>query len=59
MLGNLLRVVVTVLAAERYGAEAATGNRIHESGGLIAFALACLALIGLGALMRRFAPARA
>jgi exosortase len=59
MLGNLLRVVVTVLAAERYGAEAATGNWLHESAGLITFTLACLALIGLGALMRRFAPARA
>jgi hypothetical protein len=55
----LLRVIVTVLAAERYGAEAATGNWLHESGGLIAFTLACLALIGLGALMRRFVPARA
>jgi len=59
MLGNLLRVVVTVLAAERYGAEAATGNWLHESAGLFTFALACLALIALGVLMRRFAPARA
>ncbi len=59
MLGNLLRVIVTVLAAERYGAEAATGNWLHESAGLITFTLACLALIGLGSLMRRFAPARA
>jgi exosortase len=59
MLANLLRVIVTVLAAERYGAEAATGNWLHESGGLIAFTLACLTLIGLGALMRRFVPARA
>jgi exosortase/archaeosortase family protein len=58
MLGNLLRVIVTVLAAERHGAEAATGNWLHELGGLIAFALACFVLIGLGALMRRFAPAR-
>jgi exosortase len=59
MLGNLLRVIVTVLAAERYGAEAATGNWLHESAGLFTFVLACLALIGLGALMRRLAPARA
>jgi exosortase len=59
MLGNLLRVIVTVLAAERYGAEVATGNWLHESAGLLTFVLACLALIGLGALMRRFAPARA
>ena len=59
MLGNLLRVIATVLAAERYGAEAATGNWLHESAGLITFVLACLALIGLGALMRRLAPVRA
>jgi exosortase len=59
MLGNLLRVIATVLAAERYGAEAATGNWLHESAGLFTFVLACLALIGLGALMRRLAPARA
>ena len=59
MLGNLLRVIVTVLAAERYGAEAATGNWLHESAGMLTFVLACLALIGLGALMRRLPPARA
>jgi exosortase len=59
MLGNLLRVIATVMAAERYGAEAATGNWLHESAGLITFTLACLALIGLGSLMRRVAPARA
>jgi len=47
------------LAAERYGVEAVTGNWLHELGGLIAFALACLALIDLGALVRVFAPARA
>jgi exosortase len=59
MIGNLLRVIVTVLAAERYGAEAATGNWLHELAGLFTFTLACIALIGLGALMRRFAPAPA
>jgi exosortase len=59
MLGNLLRVIVTVWGAERYGAEAATHNWLHESAGLITFTLACLALIGLGALMRRLAPPRA
>jgi exosortase len=59
MLGNLLRVIVTVLAAQRYGAEAATGSWLHDSAGVLTFALACFALIGLGALMRRIAPARA
>ena len=57
MLGNLLRVSVTVAAAERYGADAATGNLLHEFAGLITFTLACLALIGLGGLMKRFSPA--
>jgi exosortase len=58
MLGNLLRVSVTVAAAERYGATAATGNLLHEFAGLITFTLACLALIALGGLMKRLAPAR-
>jgi exosortase len=57
MLGNLLRVSVTVAAAERYGATAATGNLLHEFAGLITFTLACLALIALGGLMKRLAPA--
>jgi len=56
LLGNWLRVSATVMAAERYGAEAATGNWLHESAGLITFALACFLLIGFGGLMRRVAP---
>ncbi len=58
MLGNLLRVATTVAYAERYGAERATGNWLHESAGLITFGLACLGLIGLGALMRQLSSAR-
>jgi len=58
MLGNLLRVSVTVAAAERYGAAAATGNLLHEFAGLITFTLACLALIALGGLMKRLSRAR-
>jgi hypothetical protein len=46
-----------VAAAERYGATAATGNLLHEFAGLITFTLACLALIALGGLMKRLAPA--
>ena len=57
VLGNLLRVSLTVAAAERYGVDAATGNLLHESAGLITFTLACLALIALGGLMKRFSPA--
>jgi len=59
MLGNLLRVIVTVLAAEHYGVEAVTENWLHDSAGLFTFTLACLALFGVGALLRRFAPIRA
>lgn len=58
MLGNLLRVVVTVVAAERYGANAAAGGFFHESAGLLTYVLGCLALLGVGALMRRLAPER-
>jgi exosortase len=56
MLGNWLRVSLTVMAAQRYGSAEATGNWLHESAGMLTFALACFALIGLGALMRRDPP---
>ena len=52
MVANLLRVVLTVIMAQRLGAERATNNALHESAGLLTFVLACLALIGLGALLR-------
>jgi exosortase len=52
MVANLLRVVFTVISAQHLGAERATSNALHESAGLLTFALACLALIGLGALLR-------
>jgi exosortase len=52
MLANLLRVVLTVIMAQHLGAERATSNALHESAGLLTFAFACLALIGLGALLR-------
>jgi exosortase len=56
MLGNLLRVVVTVIAAQRYGAAAAASGFFHESAGLLTYVLGCLALLGVGALMRRLVP---
>jgi len=52
MLANLMRVVLTVVVAQHLGAERATNNVLHESAGLLTFALACLALIGLSALLR-------
>lgn len=53
MLGNLVRVAATVAAADAWGAERATSGTLHESAGLLTFSLACLGLIGLGALLRR------
>jgi exosortase/archaeosortase family protein len=49
---NLLRVVFTVIVAQSLGAERATNSALHEAAGLLTFVLACLALIGLGALLR-------
>lgn len=57
MLGNWLRVLTTVAASERFGVEQVTHGALHESAGLITFVLACLLLIGFGALLRgRSAP---
>jgi exosortase/archaeosortase family protein len=52
MIANLLRVVFTVITAQTLGTERATNNVLHESAGLLTFVLACLTLIGLGALLR-------
>lgn len=51
MFWNLVRVVVTVLAADAYGAEVATGSVLHEFAGLLTFIAACLVLIGVGSLL--------
>jgi len=52
MIGNLVRVVVTVLAANHFGVERATAGPLHESAGLLTFILECFVLIGLVPLMR-------
>lgn len=52
MLGNLLRVVVTLLAADAVGVERATGNPLHEFAGLLTFLLACGLLVALSAALR-------
>lgn len=52
MLGNLVRVLATVAAADAYGVEVATKGAVHDSAGVLTFALACLLLIGFGALVR-------
>ncbi len=51
MLGNLLRVIATVAAAQVLGIEQATGSWLHESAGLLTFTLECALLIGLGSLV--------
>jgi len=53
MVGNLGRVVGTVAAARRAGAEAVTSGFFHEAAGLGVYAVACFGLVGLGMLLRR------
>jgi len=57
MLGNLTRVIVTVLAAEAYGVERVTRSALHDMAGMLTFALMCLVLVGIGALQRRLCRA--
>jgi exosortase len=56
MLGNLLRVIATVLAASAFGAKPATEGPLHEAAGVLAFALSVLLLFALGSVLRRLAP---
>ncbi len=52
MFGNLARVVGTVVAAQVYGAERATQGVLHDSAGVLAFALSCSLLMGVGVALR-------
>lgn len=56
LLGNLIRVVGTIVAAQEYGAKAATEGSLHELAGVATYVLGCLALLGVGALLRRWLP---
>ena len=56
LLGNLIRVVFTVVVATRVGASAATSGPAHDWAGLLTYALACGALVGLAGLVRRRLP---
>jgi exosortase len=56
MFGNLLRVIGTVIAAGYVGVERATGGLVHDSAGLLTYVIGCLALLGVGALMRMMLP---
>ncbi len=56
LLFNLVRVLGTVVAAEHVGAERATAGGMHDLAGLATYALGCLALLGVGSLLRRLRP---
>jgi exosortase len=53
MIGNLARVMSTILATDAWGAKAATEGLLHESAGLITYGVACFLLLSLGAWLRR------
>lgn len=56
MLGNLARVVLSVVAATRVGAEAATGSAFHDWLGVGTYVLACGVLLGIGHCVQRWWP---
>ncbi|MBK7947685.1 MAG: exosortase/archaeosortase family protein [Deltaproteobacteria bacterium] len=56
LLGNLTRVVATVLLALRVDVDHATRGPLHEWAGVATYVVGCLCLLGLGALMRRVWP---
>lgn len=56
MLGNLVRVLGTVVAARAYGVEVATQGAIHESAGFFVYVVGCMVLIAVGRLMRLVKP---
>jgi exosortase len=53
MLGNLLRVVITVVLAESRGAAFATGGSLHTTLGLFTYLFAISVLLGLAAFVRQ------
>ena len=52
MLGNMVRVVGTVLAAHTWGFERATGGAAHDLAGLLTFTMECALLIALASGLR-------
>ena len=59
LLGNMIRLVATVLAANAYGAERATSGGLHDSAGLLTSAFAVLIVVAIsGVIARRTSPAR-
>jgi exosortase/archaeosortase family protein len=54
--GNLLRVLATVFAAERWGADVATAGSLHESVGVATYVFGCAVLLWIGTMLRRWIP---
>ncbi|MCP5056151.1 MAG: exosortase/archaeosortase family protein [bacterium] len=54
MLGNLTRVVATVILADAYGVGAATEGPLHDFLGLSTYLVACFGMLGVAALLRRW-----
>jgi len=58
LLGNMIRVIATVVAAQAYGAQRATSGALHASAGLLTSAFAMLIVVAIaGVIARRTAPA--
>jgi exosortase len=58
LLGNMIRVVATVVAAEAYGVAPATEGPAHQFAGLLTSAFAMLIVVAIaGVIARRTAPA--
>ncbi len=53
MAGNLVRVVGTVLASERWGTQTVVEGPLHALLGFAVYAVACGLMLALGALLRR------
>ncbi len=59
MVANLLRVVLTAVAALSIGAERATASGLHQSAGALIYLFGCFGLLGVDWAVRRLARARA
>ena len=53
VVANLIRVIGTTLAAERWGTTAVVESAWHDLSGLATFTLACVGLLGVSNLVRR------
>jgi exosortase len=59
LLGNMIRVIATVLAAGSYGAKRVTDGPLHQSAGVLTSAFAVLLVVAFGVwLARKTAPGR-